>query len=83
MESKRVTILVIGLVILKIQCEYTSCGSNWLTPFDLHSRVAACDVVNLVLRIRIMVCIGELHLALGMIVRNMIFSHVWSTSCGL
>jgi len=40
-----------GLVVLEIQCEYTSCGSYWLTPLDLHSRVMACDVGNLMLRI--------------------------------
>jgi len=36
----------------------------------------ASDVANLVLRIRIVVRIRELHLALWMVVRNMIVLHV-------
>ncbi|QCD94052.1 hypothetical protein DEO72_LG5g2130 [Vigna unguiculata] len=76
MDGKHVAIAGIGLVILEIQCEHTSYGSYWLTPLDLQSRVVAYDVGNLVLRIRIVVRIGELHLALRMVVRNMIFPHV-------
>jgi len=75
MEGKHVATLGSGLVVMEIQCEYTSCGSYWLTPLNLHSRVADYDVGNLVLRIRIVVHIRELQ-ALWMVVRNRIFSHV-------
>ena len=69
-------ILGSGLVMLEIWCEHTSYGSYWLAPLDLQSWVVACDVESLVLRIRIVVRIGELHLVLRMVVHNMIVSHV-------
>jgi len=76
MDGKHVAILVSGLVIMEIWCEHTSCGSYWLTPLDCQSRVVAFDVGNLVLRIRNVDRIGEVHLALRMVVRNMIFPHM-------
>ena len=53
-----------GLVICEIWCEHASYGSYGLAPLDWQSRVVVGDVVNLVLRIRIVVCIWELYLML-------------------
>jgi len=76
MEGIHVAILGCGLVIWEIWCEHASYGLYGLAPLDWQSRIVAGDVVNLVLRIQIVACTRELHVALRMVDRNMIVPHM-------